>query len=73
MDREGFLISLKKQYAEDIMSTYHACRKVDEAHDIRLLKEKLDTLLHHARRDGLRTHDFVALVECILPFKLDFI
>lgn len=73
MDREGFLVSLKKQYAEDILCTYHECRKEDEAHDIPLLKEKLETLLHHARRDGLRTHDFIALVECILPFKLDFI
>lgn len=67
MDREGFLISLKTQYAEDILSTYFECQKENELPDIKLLTEKLETLLHHARRDGLRTHDFVGLVEGVLP------
>jgi hypothetical protein len=68
MDRESFLETVKKQYAEEIQEAYVECEHDDgRTVDYVQLNQKLRRLQTGARAQGLAEPDFQELVRMALP------
>ncbi len=68
MDREGFLETIRKQYAEDIQEAYLECEHDDGREiDFVRLNLRMARLMQNAQVDGLPPHEFEDLVRSTLP------
>jgi hypothetical protein len=68
MDREGFLETIRKQYAEDIQEAYLECEHDDgRSIDMVRLNLSMAKLMQSAQVDGLPPHEFEDLVRSTLP------
>ncbi len=68
MDREAFLETIKKQYAEDIHEAYIECEHENGEHiDFKNLDTKLTKLKKSAKVEGLPGQEFDDLVQSTLP------
>jgi hypothetical protein len=68
MDRESFLETVKKQYADEIQEAYVECEHEDgRAVDYAQLNQMLRRLQGSARAEGLLEKDFQDLVRTALP------
>lgn len=67
MDKEGFLDTIRKQYAEDIHEAYLECAHDQGAVDYPALSERLAKLMRNAHVDGLPQKEFEDLVRSTLP------
>ena len=70
MDRESFLETIRKQYADKIQNTYVQC---EHEHDNQVrvdwtqLHRQLTGLMKSAKVDGLAAKEFMELVKAELP------
>jgi hypothetical protein len=68
MDREGFLDTLKRQYADEIHEAYVMCESRDGEHvDLQKLHALMMQLARAAGREGLPQSDFLELAYSALP------
>ena len=68
MDRESFLETVKKQYADEIHEAYVECEHDDgRAVDFVQLNQRLRRLQASARAEGLGERDFQELVRSSRP------
>ncbi len=74
MNRETFLDTVGKQYADEIHEAYVECAHGKEV-DFKKLNVLLKKLMIHAKVDGLSAQEFIELVKTELPdaySKVDF-
>lgn len=67
MNREDFLDTLRKQYAEEIDEAYLECEHESGKVDQEALKACLDKLMKSAKAEGLPPKEFFDLVQSTLP------
>jgi hypothetical protein len=67
MDREGFLETIRRQYAEDIQEAYLESEHEGGEVDYGALRDRLGKLMRNAKVDGLPHKDFQDLVLSTLP------
>lgn len=67
MNREGFLETLKQQYAEDIHAAWIECEKEYGEVNYPKLNQLLSKLMKNAKLDGLSQKDFEELVRSTIP------
>lgn len=65
MNRENFLDTVGKQYADEIHEAYLQCES-GEVVDYKKLNVLLKKLMTHAKVDGLSTQEFVDIVKSTL-------
>lgn len=67
MNREDFLDTIRKQYADEIHEAYIECAHEAGNTDWSVLNGKLSKLMRSAKAEGLPNKDFVDLVQSTLP------
>ena len=67
MDKEGFLDTIRRQYAEDIHEAYIECSHEHGDVDLPALSSRLSTLMRNAKVDGLPQKEFEDLVRSTVP------
>ena len=67
MNKEGFLDTIRKQYAEDIHEAYLECEHEHGEVDFSRLSDRLSALMRNAKVDGLPPKEFEDLVRSTLP------
>ncbi len=67
MDREDFIETLKRQYADNIHEAYIECEHEKGVVDYPALKAQIDKIARSAAVEGLRPSEYQELVHSVLP------
>jgi len=70
MDREDFIETLKKQYADNIHEAYLECEHEKGSVDYPELKARIDKIARSAAVEGLRPAEYQDLVHSVLPHEV---